>query len=117
MFVEAVTAAELGFESVWFPEHLVLPLDMSGSPFAGAEHPPVPPSTPVFDVFAYLAFLAGRIRRVRLGTHVYNLGLGSGSVSTLHVLWVLRRKPRRAVSRFPLPGNRRLAQGQGAGRV
>ena len=76
MFVEAVKAAdELGFESVWFPEHLVLPVEMAGSPFAGAEHPPVPPSTPVFDVFAYLAFLAGRTRRVRLGTHVYNLGL------------------------------------------
>ena len=76
MFLDAVTAAdELGFESVWFPEHLVLPVDMTGSPFAGAEHPPVPPSTPVFDVFAYLSFLAGRTRRVRLGTHVYNLGL------------------------------------------
>ena len=76
MFTEAVTAAdELGFESIWFPEHLVLPVDMAGSPFAGAEHPPVPPSTPVFDVFAYLAFLAGRTRQVRLGTHVYNLAL------------------------------------------
>jgi probable F420-dependent oxidoreductase len=76
MFLDAVTAAdELGFESVWFPEHLVLPLSMAGSPFAGAEHPPVPPSTPVFDVFAYLSFLAGRTSRVRLGTHVYNLGL------------------------------------------
>ncbi len=76
MFLDAVTAAdELGFESVWFPEHLVLPVEMAGSPFAGAEHPPVPPSTPVFDVFAYLSFLAGRTRRVRLGTHVYNLGL------------------------------------------
>jgi alkanesulfonate monooxygenase SsuD/methylene tetrahydromethanopterin reductase-like flavin-dependent oxidoreductase (luciferase family) len=31
MFVDAVTAAdEPGFESVWFPEHLVLPVDMSG---------------------------------------------------------------------------------------
>ncbi len=76
MFVEAVTAAdELGFESVWFPEHLVLPVEMSGSPFAGSEHPPVPPSTPVFDVFAFLSFLAGRTGRVRLGTHVYNLAL------------------------------------------
>ncbi len=76
MFLDAVTAAdELGFESVWFPEHLVLPVEMAGSPFAGAEHPPVPPSTPVFDVFAYLSFLAGRTSRVRLGTHVYNLGL------------------------------------------
>ncbi len=76
MFVQAAEAAdELGFESLWFPEHLVLPVAMAGSPFAGAEHPPVPPSTPVFDVFAYLGFLAGRTRRIRLGTHVYNLAL------------------------------------------
>jgi probable F420-dependent oxidoreductase len=35
----------------------------------------VPPTTPVFDAFAYLSFLAGRLPNVRLGTHVYNLGL------------------------------------------
>ena len=76
MFVEAALAAdELGYESLWFPEHLVLPVAMAGSPFAGADHPPVPPSTPVYDVFAYLAYLAGRTRRIRLGTHVYNLAL------------------------------------------
>jgi probable F420-dependent oxidoreductase len=76
MFMEAAEAAdELGFESVWLPEHLVLPVAMAGSPYAGAEHPPIPPSTPVFDVFAYLSFLAARTHRVRLGTHVYNLAL------------------------------------------
>ncbi len=76
MFLAAAEAADdLGYESLWLPEHLVLPVEMEGSPFAGAEHPPVPPSTPVFDVFAYLAFLAGRTRRVRLGSHVYNLAL------------------------------------------
>ena len=41
----------------------------------GGDHPPVPPSTPVFDAFAYLCFLAGRTRTIRLGTHVYLLGL------------------------------------------
>jgi probable F420-dependent oxidoreductase len=75
-FVEVTDAAErLGFESVWMPEHLVFPVHMSRSPYPGDEHPPVPPSTPVFDVFAYLSFLAGRTERVRLATHVYNLGL------------------------------------------
>jgi probable F420-dependent oxidoreductase len=76
MFVEAaVMADELGFESVWLPEHLVLPVRMGGSPFAGADHPPIPASTPVYDSLSYLSFLAGRTRRVRLGTHVYNLAL------------------------------------------
>jgi probable F420-dependent oxidoreductase len=75
-FVEVVDETErLGYESVWLPEHLVFPVQMSSSPFAGEEHPPVPPSTPVFDAFAYLSFLAGRTSRVLLGTHVYNLGL------------------------------------------
>jgi probable F420-dependent oxidoreductase len=42
-------------------------------------------------VFAYLAFLAGRTRDVRLGTHVYNLGLrhpfiAARAVQTLDVL-------------------------------
>ena len=75
-FVDVVEEADrLGFESVWLPEHLVLPVAMAGSPFAEQEHPPVPPSTPVFDAFAYLSFLAGRTQHVRLGTHVYLLGL------------------------------------------
>jgi probable F420-dependent oxidoreductase len=74
--LDAVDAAErLGFESVWLPEHLVFPTTMSRSPKPGEEHPPVPPTTPVFDAFTYLAFVAARAPSVRLGTHVYNLGL------------------------------------------
>jgi probable F420-dependent oxidoreductase len=76
LFGEAAVAADaLGFESVWLPEHLVLPVQMAGSPFPGAEHPPIPPSTPVFDSLAYLTYLAGKTERVRLGTHIYNLAL------------------------------------------
>lgn len=66
---------ELGYESVWLPEHLVLPVGSTGSPFAGQDHPPIPPDTPVFDVFTMLGFLAGRTDRLRLGTNVYNIGL------------------------------------------
>jgi len=75
-FVEATLEAErLGFESVWLPEHLMFTTKMSRSPHPGETHPPVPPDTPIFDAFAYLAFLAGKTDRLRLGTHVYNLGL------------------------------------------
>jgi probable F420-dependent oxidoreductase len=75
-FVEVTEAADrLGYESVWLPEHLVFPVEMSRSPFPGQDHPPVPPDTPVFEPFAYLAFLAARTTQVRLGTHVYNLAL------------------------------------------
>ncbi len=71
----AEAAERLGYESIWLPEHLVLTVAMSRSPKPGEEHPPVPPTTPVFDAFTYLGFLAGRTEHLRLGTHVYNLGL------------------------------------------
>jgi probable F420-dependent oxidoreductase len=73
---EATLEAErLGYESVWLPEHLVFTRTMSRSPHPGDEHPPVPPDTPIYDAFAYLAYLAARTERVRLGTHVFNIGL------------------------------------------
>src|SRR5262249_37146047 len=56
-------------------EHLIFTTKMSRSPHPGEEHPPVPPDTPIFDAFAYLAFLAGRTERIKLGTHVFNIGL------------------------------------------
>jgi probable F420-dependent oxidoreductase len=75
-FAPVTEAADaLGFDSVWLPEHLVLPVTMAGSPFAGATHPPVPPTTPIFDAAAYLSFLAGRTSQIRLGTYVYLLGI------------------------------------------
>lgn len=82
---------ELGFESVWLPEHLVLPVHSTGSPFAGQEHPPMRPDAPVFDVFTALAFFAARTERIRLGTNVYNIGLRhpfvtARAVATLDVM-------------------------------
>ena len=91
-FVEVTCAADrLGYESVWFPEHLVFPVTMTRSPYPGQDHPPVPPSTPVFDVFAYLSYLAGVTTGVKLATHVYNLALrhpfvAARAVQTLDVV-------------------------------
>jgi probable F420-dependent oxidoreductase len=84
-------ADRLGFDSVWIPEHLVLPVDLGGSPHAGEDHPPIPSDVPVFDAIGYLCFLAARTERVRFGTHVYNIGLRhpfvtARAVATLDVL-------------------------------
>jgi probable F420-dependent oxidoreductase len=98
-----VLADELGFESVWLPEHLVLPVDMSGSPFAGAEHPPIPADAPVVDCFGYLSYLAGKTSRVRLGTHVYLMGLRHPFVAA------------RAIQTLDLVSDGRAEVGIGAG--
>jgi probable F420-dependent oxidoreductase len=84
-------ADRLGFESVWMPEHLVIPMQMEGSPYAGQDHPPIPPEVPVFDAFTYLGFLAGRTSSIRFSTHVYNVGLrhpfvSARAVATLDVI-------------------------------
>ncbi len=71
----AIVAEQLGFDSVWLPEHLVLPLAMAGSPHAGQDHPPIPPHTPLFDAAAMLSFVAARTSTIKLGTYVYLLGL------------------------------------------
>lgn len=75
-FVDCTVEADrLGYESVWLPEHLVLTTQMSRSPHPGETHPPIPPETSVFEPFTYLGYLAARTERIRLGTHVYNVGL------------------------------------------
>jgi probable F420-dependent oxidoreductase len=71
----AQEADRLGFNSVWIPEHLIVPLNAAGSPHHGAEHPPIPSDIPIFDAFAVLAFLAAQTERIRLGINVYNIGL------------------------------------------
>jgi alkanesulfonate monooxygenase SsuD/methylene tetrahydromethanopterin reductase-like flavin-dependent oxidoreductase (luciferase family) len=76
LWAEAAKAADrLGFESAWLPEHLVLPVAMSGSPHSGATHPPVSPTTQLFDPASYLSFIAARTTSFRLGSDVYLRGL------------------------------------------
>ena len=92
LWVEATREADrLGYESVWMPEHLVIPVTLAGSPHAGDEHPPIPANVPVFDVFSYLGFLAGQTAQIHFGTQVYNIGLRhpfvvARAVTTLDVI-------------------------------
>ena len=116
-------AERLGYESVWLPEHLVFTRRMSRSPHPGEEHPPVPPDTPIYDAFAYLAYLAARTERVRLGTHVYNIGLrhpfttarGAQTVDALSG-GSLRARCRRAVARGRMAHPARLLDARPTGR-
>jgi probable F420-dependent oxidoreductase len=91
-FVDVTQAAEaLGYESVWLSDHLVLPTGTEGSPYAGADHPPIPPELPVFDAPAVLGHLAAHTSSIRLGTWVYVLPLrhpfaAARSFATLDVL-------------------------------
>jgi len=99
----AITADQLGFHSLWMPDHLIFPTDMSGSPFPGHDHPPVPPNTKLFDSFAYLCFLAAKTQRIRLGTNVYLLGLRHPFIAA------------RAIQTLDYLSNGRAAVGVGAG--
>jgi probable F420-dependent oxidoreductase len=71
----ARAADDLGFESVWLPEHLIFPATVEGSPAPDEAHIRVDPRTPLFDAFAMLAALGAVTERIRLGTNVYNIGL------------------------------------------
>jgi len=99
----AVTADQLGFHSLWMPDHLIFPTDMSGSPFPGNDHPPVPPNTKLFDSFGYLCFLAAKTQQIQLGTNVYLLGLRHPFIAA------------RAIQTLDYLSNGRAAVGVGAG--
>ena len=54
----ARAADELGYESVWLPEHLVFPAFIDESPAPGSAHGRVDPHVPTYDPFVMLAAIA-----------------------------------------------------------
>ncbi len=62
---------ELGFESIWLPEHVVMcPDTRSVYPYHPSGRSPLPPETPLPDPLVWLAYAAAATERVRLGTGV-----------------------------------------------
>jgi probable F420-dependent oxidoreductase len=72
----ATTAEELGFESLWCPEHLAVPAEIhSRYPYSDDGRFPGGPQVALHDPLVALAFAAAITRRIRLGTGVYVLPL------------------------------------------
>ncbi len=71
MIRSAQRAEELGFESLWIPDHIVLPVEYrSHYPYSTSGRMPAPPETPFHDPMMALAFIAGVTSRIRLVTGV-----------------------------------------------
>jgi len=72
----AQKAEALGFESIWIPEHLVVPVDMQTPyPYSRDGKFPGGPTVALHDPLLALAFVAGCTERIKLGTGVFVLPL------------------------------------------
>ncbi len=72
----AKRAEECGFESVWVPEHLVLPTRFeSRYPYSEDGRPPVEPDASLLDPLILLTHIAAATSRIRLGTNIFILPL------------------------------------------
>jgi probable F420-dependent oxidoreductase len=67
-------AEELGFESLWIPEHIILPVEYkSPYPYSSSGRMPAPPDAPLHDPMIALAFVAGITTKIRLATGIFVL--------------------------------------------
>ncbi len=67
----ARTAEEVGFESLWTVEHVVVPKGYGSQyPYSKDGRMPGPEESPIPDPFVWLAYAAAVTRRIRLGTGV-----------------------------------------------
>jgi probable F420-dependent oxidoreductase len=67
----AQAAEDLGFDSIWLSDHVVVPEHIASSyPYSVDGSFPTRPDQPYLEPLSALAYLAGMTRRVRLGTHV-----------------------------------------------
>jgi probable F420-dependent oxidoreductase len=67
-------AEELGFESLWIPEHILLPVNYkSPYPYSSTGRMPAPPESPLHDPMLVLAYVAAITTKIRLATGIYVL--------------------------------------------
>jgi probable F420-dependent oxidoreductase len=85
-------ADELGFESIWIPEHLLMPKQFAEVyPYNATGNPNLPPDMPFADPWVMLGHLAAHTTRVLLGVGVFVLPLRNPytvakAVATAHAL-------------------------------
>ena len=88
----AQKAETLGYESLWIPEHLAVPLTMKTPyPYSADGRFPGGPTVALHDPFVALAFVASATKRIKLGTGVFVLPLRNAlavakAVASLDVL-------------------------------
>src|SRR5260370_41437427 len=85
-------AEESGFQSLWIPEHIILPVTYrSPDPYSSSGRMGAPPETPLDDPLLALAYLAGVTTKIRLATGVLGLPIRNAfttakAVASLDVL-------------------------------
>jgi len=90
----ARSAEDSGFESVWMPEHLILPAEMPPTyPYSESGYAAINGDTPMYDPWIVLASIGQATERIRLATNIYVLTLRhpvitARSVATLD--WITR---------------------------
>lgn len=72
----AVEAEAAGFESIWVPDHLVVPAEIrSAFPYGRDGDSGLHPGTEIHDAMVLLSFMAAATSALRLGTYVQVLAL------------------------------------------
>lgn len=75
--IEIAQAAEAaGFESLWRPDHLLLPTEMSPLyPYSDTGRAPIAPDWAILEPFTVFSFLGAVTEKINFGTSVYVLPL------------------------------------------
>ena len=72
----AQTAEQAGFESLWRPDHLLLPTEMSPLyPYSESGRAPIAPDWAILDPFTAFSYLGSCTSTIKFGTSVYILPL------------------------------------------
>jgi probable F420-dependent oxidoreductase len=76
-YPEVAEAAEAnGFDSIWMPEHLIFPVEMTPNySYTPDGYPPMHSDTPAFDPWVVLGGVATRTTNIKLATGVFILPL------------------------------------------